>query len=262
MNYRKIYDEIVIRRKRELACGYTEKHHIMPRCLGGTDDGDNIVVLTAREHFLCHWLLTKMYVGRDKMRLSSAFNSMCRMGSGQIRSSKNFARARKHFSDNHPCKDDAVRNKISSSLREYYADSHTGIFRNYVSRQCPGCGTDFDVWPSDPQIYCGVTCSRNNISDETRRKTSASIKRYIQGLTPEQRKARMEAARVADKGRAISNAKKGKKTNQKNIEIEKYGRMSDEEFDNFLIGRTPQVVSRMTNRRKLYEDSHGRNNDT
>lgn len=37
--------------------GYVEKHHIVPRSAGGTDDPSNLVYLTAREHFLAHWLL-------------------------------------------------------------------------------------------------------------------------------------------------------------------------------------------------------------
>lgn len=41
--------------------GYTECHHILPKSLGGTDDLDNLTNLTAREHFVCHWLLTKIY---------------------------------------------------------------------------------------------------------------------------------------------------------------------------------------------------------
>ena len=52
--------------------GYTERHHIIPRCLGGTDDSDNLVVLTAREHFICHRLLTKMVEGRAKFQMEHA----------------------------------------------------------------------------------------------------------------------------------------------------------------------------------------------
>ena len=35
---------------------YTEKHHILPKCLGGIDD-DNLIDLTAREHFIAHKML-------------------------------------------------------------------------------------------------------------------------------------------------------------------------------------------------------------
>lgn len=39
---------------------YTESHHIIPKSLGGSNKKENLVKLTAREHFVCHWLLTKM----------------------------------------------------------------------------------------------------------------------------------------------------------------------------------------------------------
>ena len=42
---------------------YTEKHHIIPKSLGGNDKQPNLVKLTAREHFVCHLLLTKMVNG-------------------------------------------------------------------------------------------------------------------------------------------------------------------------------------------------------
>ena len=61
MNYYKIYYSIIESRKRNKYVGYTECHHILPRCLGGSDDKDNLVNLSAKEHFICHLLLTKMY---------------------------------------------------------------------------------------------------------------------------------------------------------------------------------------------------------
>jgi hypothetical protein len=48
---------------------YKEKHHILPRSLGGTDEKNNIVKLTAREHFICHLLLTKMTVGNAQQKM-------------------------------------------------------------------------------------------------------------------------------------------------------------------------------------------------
>lgn len=61
MNYRKIYNRIIEIRKQNVPVGYSEKHHIIPRCLGGKDTKENIVKLTAREHFICHYLLAKTY---------------------------------------------------------------------------------------------------------------------------------------------------------------------------------------------------------
>ena len=69
MNYTKIYASIVLRAQSErterLALKkrgqYFEDHHIIPRSLGGIDNVSNLALLTGREHFICHWLLVKMY---------------------------------------------------------------------------------------------------------------------------------------------------------------------------------------------------------
>lgn len=36
---------------------YKEKHHIIPKCMGGSDDVDNIIELSGQEHFIAHKLL-------------------------------------------------------------------------------------------------------------------------------------------------------------------------------------------------------------
>ncbi len=46
--------------QRVLGTSYTEKHHIIPKCLGGSNKKENLVSLTAREHFICHLLLPRM----------------------------------------------------------------------------------------------------------------------------------------------------------------------------------------------------------
>lgn len=61
MQYTKIYNDIIERSKLRKLDGYKEKHHIVPKSLGGTDDKGNIAILTAKEHFICHLLLTKIY---------------------------------------------------------------------------------------------------------------------------------------------------------------------------------------------------------
>lgn len=67
MNYRLIMNEIIEQaRGRVLEC-YTERHHIIPRCMGGTDDADNLVDLTAREHYIVHQLLVKIYPNNRKL---------------------------------------------------------------------------------------------------------------------------------------------------------------------------------------------------
>lgn len=60
MDYQKFYDRLILNAiNRSTLDGYTEKHHIVPKCLGGTNELTNIVKLTAREHFLAHAALAK-----------------------------------------------------------------------------------------------------------------------------------------------------------------------------------------------------------
>jgi hypothetical protein len=54
---------------------YTEKHHIIPRCMGGSSEKSNLTKLTAKEHFICHKLLHKIYPDNEKLRY--AFWAMC-----------------------------------------------------------------------------------------------------------------------------------------------------------------------------------------
>lgn len=62
---------------KKTAICYTEKHHILPKCLGGDNSELNLVCLTAKEHYVCHKLLTKFYVGIAKHKMVAAFYKMC-----------------------------------------------------------------------------------------------------------------------------------------------------------------------------------------
>jgi hypothetical protein len=88
MDYQRIYNQLILRAKTELEIRiskkdsgeYFEGHHIIPRCLGGTGKSnsirhDNIAILTAREHFLAHWLLHRIYPNNSK--IAHAFWQMC-----------------------------------------------------------------------------------------------------------------------------------------------------------------------------------------
>lgn len=56
---------------------YYEKHHIIPRSLGGNDEKFNLVLVIPREHFILHWLLTKMCINTFyKMKMINAFSGM------------------------------------------------------------------------------------------------------------------------------------------------------------------------------------------
>jgi hypothetical protein len=111
MDYRKVYDRIIEKarnesrskaQKEDLNYIYYEAHHIIPVCMGGSGSKldwqwhSNIVLLTAREHFICHWLLARIYP--THVGVVSAFWMMCQRGTkGQSRyrpSSRAFQEAR------------------------------------------------------------------------------------------------------------------------------------------------------------------------
>jgi hypothetical protein len=80
---------------------YYENHHIIPKSLGGSDENNNLVLLTAREHFLCHYLLCKMlnegsYGWKKVVR---AFTCMYSSSSSQKRyvNTRLYERARKNI---------------------------------------------------------------------------------------------------------------------------------------------------------------------
>ena len=78
MNHQKIYDAIIQKAKFENRIKgkgkYYEKHHIFPKCLGGSNDKNNLVLLTAKEHFICHKLLT--YIHAKNRKIACAYYYM------------------------------------------------------------------------------------------------------------------------------------------------------------------------------------------
>ena len=131
MNYNKHYELLI--KKHGLAkrpsTGYYERHHIMMRSHGGSDDDDNLVWLTAKAHYLAHFLLWKIF--RDKSS-SFAFHQMTitsydrpRVYSGKVYENcrKDMAAA---LSKNNPMFDPEIVKKISG-------DNH--FMKNELVRQ-------------------------------------------------------------------------------------------------------------------------------
>lgn len=99
MNYLKIYNNIIDRSRNRQLLGYVENHHIIPKCVGGTDENWNLTPLTAREHFVCHMLLCEIYPKNIKLKF--ALWNMCNVKricqKRYIISSKVYERIRTEF---------------------------------------------------------------------------------------------------------------------------------------------------------------------
>jgi len=101
MNYENIYNKIIEKSKNRILEGYVEKHHILPKCIGGDNSNGNIAILTAKEHFICHKLLCEIYKNNNKLKY--AYWLMCIVSNKhQIRdykiSSKEYKRLKEEMS--------------------------------------------------------------------------------------------------------------------------------------------------------------------
>lgn len=84
--YTEKYIEIMsASRDRERPTCYCESHHIIPRSLGGNNKSNNLVWLTAAEHFTVHRLLTFMTFGTDRYKMIFAYERMWHTSKNQER---------------------------------------------------------------------------------------------------------------------------------------------------------------------------------
>ena len=67
MDYQRIYEKLIDRARKRKLNEYHEKHHVIPRCMGGLDTSSNLVKLTPEEHYLAHQLLVKIHPRNDKL---------------------------------------------------------------------------------------------------------------------------------------------------------------------------------------------------
>lgn len=110
------YNLIINKAKSRVIETYTETHHIIPKCLGGSNDDSNLVELTAREHLICHRLLVKMYP--NNISIHRAYNAM---GTRCGFSSKLFEESRKFISSHQ------TGTKLSKEIREKMSKTRKGV---------------------------------------------------------------------------------------------------------------------------------------
>jgi len=271
--FTKIYNNIIdsAKTRTKIATEYYETHHILPKCLGGLDSDENLVSLTAREHFICHYLLVKIVKSeRDRMKMACAFNYMCSdpiIGSFKRKKSAKFELARKMFSEHHPTKEKNVVEKISNSLKFYYNSENYQRKKEKKRKtticKC-GCGESLTYIGNVAPKFLNMSHYRffqrngmlNPVSEETKKICSNSAKERLLKLDDEEMKKRMQSSVWAcdhvERGKKISLGKKGKKTNQQKIMGERYASMSDGEFEHFIKDKTPRIKNRMINLRNKH----------
>lgn len=97
MDYHKHYDRLIERaRDRAVVYCYVESHHVVPRCMGGSNDESNLVLLTPEEHYVAHQLLVKMHP--ENTNLVYAAHMMAINAGSQPRNNKMYGWLRRRYS--------------------------------------------------------------------------------------------------------------------------------------------------------------------
>ena len=140
--YYRIISQAILRRH---ISGYVEKHHIIPSCLGGSNDSENKVLLTAREHYVCHRLLTKMTLGKSKQRMYAGWHALsC-------------------FANKHQKRKFKITSKSFAILREEYAKS--------ISAKLKG-----RVFSKETKLKMSISQKGKIVPEHTKKKISESSK--------------------------------------------------------------------------------------
>lgn len=145
MNYDKLYYQIIERAIKETRKAirykgngtYYELHHIIPRSLGGLDKANNLVLLTAKEHYICHWLLVKRNdigsVARNKM--IKAWYMMAACGKTQrhkLRNMNDYAKYRNEMSN--VMHNAQIAKKNSQWGKHWYTNYETGESKSFFTK--------------------------------------------------------------------------------------------------------------------------------
>jgi hypothetical protein len=136
MNYKSIYNKIITKAKLENRkksnSVYYEAHHIKPKSFGGEGDcrninHPNIVLLTPKEHYIAHLLLTAIYPNSPAMY--KALWNMCNVKK-EVRykpSARVYCRIRKEY----------IKNTIGKK-NHFYGKKHTAETKNKISEKAKG----------------------------------------------------------------------------------------------------------------------------
>jgi hypothetical protein len=195
MNYSKVYSLLIEKRINYPVDPdeYFEKHHIIPKSLGGSNDSNNIVKLTPREHYIAHLLLTKMFPkgSRDEYKMLCAFMMMNTISSkhkNRYSSSRLYSILRLewinsckiHLKDKQKGKLNSQFGKvwINDGLNEQKIEKEHGLPENWKfgrlrkSKSIKLCKTCNSPLLHNRYTYCSISCSNSSriLNDSTKEK--------------------------------------------------------------------------------------------
>jgi hypothetical protein len=129
--YTSEYFKIIEMYKNNRPSGYIEKHHIIPKSLGGDNSNDNIVYLKPEDHFHCHKLLVEMTEGINHGKMWSAlWRMMNKQSRNQQReytfTSEEYSFVRSKHAENHS-------KRVIGKNNPFYGQKHSKLTTNKMS---------------------------------------------------------------------------------------------------------------------------------
>lgn len=120
---------------------YYENHHIIPKCMGGNDEKENLVLLTGKEHYVCHHFLCKMtdnlkfkqalkasfayFSNNHKRNLPTFYVNQCKKYNGSFLSIIPWNKGKKWSDD--------IRKKISDGRKGINTNTQESIEKKRIS---------------------------------------------------------------------------------------------------------------------------------
>ena len=188
--------------------GYVEKHHILPRCLGGLDNIENLVELYPEEHYLAHLLLCKIYPRNQKLLYAAMNMTTGAMINNGKRNNKAYGWLRRQYvesmsGDNNPARRDP-------NLQKEAAKKRVGQTRTEETKARMSVAQKGRILSEEHKAKLSMAATtRPPISESTRQKLKQRTpNRGMLGKTMfNETKAKMSAAR---KGKTMSEEAKAK----------------------------------------------------
>lgn len=180
MNYSKIYAQLIERARHRSLTGYTESHHIIPKCMGGTNDASNLVELLPEEHFIAHQLLVK--INPDHSGLVWAATMMTWHSSTKRNTNKLYGWLRRKLSDRAKARVGS-KNGSFGSMWIHNCETHEAKKIKKVD-PIPDGWDKGRVAPNKCSV-CGDTCGKalycNSHANEARAKHLDSVRNTHKG---------------------------------------------------------------------------------
>jgi len=136
------YETLVAKAKdRPLLDGYVERHHVVPVSLGGSNEAENIITLTAREHYIAHLLLWRMTMHKKfHNKMSMALHVMVN-GSGHKKQNRNYLIPSRIY--------ESARRSFIQAMKAYYAENG-GHMKG--KKHTPEALAKMRAWQAVPEI--------------------------------------------------------------------------------------------------------------